>query len=825
MDTKRSFGHWLQQRRKALGLRQSELAERVGVAVSTLKKLETEKRRPSRQLIDLLATQLQLTADEYIAFRDAGRAVITSETTALSPIGIPPTEENQPSYQTNLPAAMTSLIGRETLAQVAVEQLQQPSIRLLTFTGPGGVGKTRLALHVANEMLSIFRHGVWFVPLDTIEDVTLFVPTIARTLGVDDAPLPDITDALIQTIRGKQILLILDNLEHMLPAAPQMVKLLAAAPGLKILATSRVVLHLSGEHEISIPPLEVPDVNAELPIEDLLHVPAVQLFCERARAARQSFTLTYTTAGAVGAICQQLNGLPLAIELAAGHIRYFSPQVLSARLTQRFAVLTEGPSDVHPRHQSLRSTFDWSYELLNPDAQQLFAQLGVFVGGWSFDAVVQVAQLSNQRRVKQELLFSLADRSLIQVHEDAEGSPRFTIFETIREYALERLGNGKDLEQTQRRHADYYLQFAEQFDQTYSNFQEQRQLLRLDVELPNLRAAIRWALDHDEYSIAGTLVTALYHFWLLRGYSSEGRRWSAAVLNKRDALPAIVLSRVLSLAGTLAWHQADFTEAQQRFEEALTLRRLQGEPAPIAAALNNLGLVVMAQGEYAQAETLYAESLALRRSEDNPRGIALVLGNLGLAALVQAELDRARMYIEESLAIKRAIDDREGLIGSLTDLAEVLRLQGQVAQALPLLEESLALSDLVGDRVRIIHTLRTLALVAIHDDQFSEAQRHLREALHFCQECGEPVGTIAVIEGFAEFALATGSTLRAVALCAASNSLRSVFRMPASPLTAETTTRLLSTASCILDADTFASAWNEGHGLTIDQAIALALKP
>jgi predicted ATPase/transcriptional regulator with XRE-family HTH domain len=464
MDATLSFGQWLKQRRRALDLTQAELARRLGCATVTLQKIELDERRPSKELAERLSELLQLPAAERAAFLRVARAELTADRLAEPAVGrqgVAPWQA-QPHPTHNLPLQLTSFVGRELELAGVQQMLLDPAIRLLTLTGPGGTGKTRLALQVATAQLDAFRDGVWFVDLAPISDAGLVVTAIAQTLGVRQSGGQTLLEGLTTALRERQRLLVLDNFEQVLDAATVVSALLGLAPQLTVLVTSRETLHLYGEHEYPVPPLPVPDPHRLPALEAVSQYAAVALFIQRAQAVKPDFQVTNATAPAVAEICERLDGLPLAIELAAARSRHFAPEALLARLASRLRTLTGGARDRPARHQTIRAAIDWSYNLLAPDEQRLFWRLAVFVGGWTLEAAEAVCNREGDLALDMlEGLQSLADKSLLRQEMGSDGEPRFRRLETIREYAREHLEESGEAEELRQRHAAYFLALAE----------------------------------------------------------------------------------------------------------------------------------------------------------------------------------------------------------------------------------------------------------------------------------------------------------------------------------------------------------------------------
>jgi predicted ATPase/DNA-binding CsgD family transcriptional regulator len=650
----------------------------------------------------------------------------------------------------NLPVSPTALIGREQEVQAVCDLLRRSEVRLLTLAGTGGVGKTRLALEAARVLRSDFVGEVYFVPLAPISDPERVMPTIASVVGLREVGDRPLVEQVQDALRGRDVLLLLDNFEQVAAAAAQLTALLASCPQLHLLVTSRAVLHLSGEYEFPVPPLSVPDLT-HLPKQDtLMRIAAVSLFVERARAVHLGFELTEANARATAEICARLDGLPLAIELAAARIKLLPPQALLKRLSRRLAILTGGARDLPARQQTLRNTLQWSYDLLSTEEKCLFRSLSVFVGGCMLEAAASVVQAtsatgsggSDQEMNVLDEAASLMDKSLLQQMEREGEEPRLLMLETVREFGLECLQACGELEQARQAHAFYYLALAEEANGYLFGAEAVGWFERLEREYENLRAALHWALERETeeagsgIEIAVRLGSALWRFWSVRSHLGEGRALLERLLAASERHGASAREKALLALGTLLWHLADYTRIGEIVDEELSLCRQLGDQQGIAHTLIGFAGTLAQQGDYQRARSLAEESLTICRANGDTWRAASSLLILGRLASAQGEPARAQQLMEESQVLYRELGYAGDMAWPLIYLARNAIVQGEHEQARPWLEESQALFREAGNRMGFAHTLSLLGQEALEEGDLGRAYDLLTECHLLNQETG-----------------------------------------------------------------------------------------
>jgi len=635
---------------------------------------------------------------------------------AAAPQPIGPAAPSRPA----LPTPPTPLIGRDRELTDLLNLICAEEAALITLTGPGGTGKSRLALQVALETTDHFSDGVYFVALAPISDPQLVAPTIAHTLGLREAPdSHSIEAALLNYLRDKHVLLLLDNFEQVLEAAPVVADLLQACSRLKIIVTSRAPLRLRGEREWPVATLALPDIKHLPELTQISQYAAVQLFIQRARDVKPDFTVTNENAPAVAEICYRLDGLPLAIELAAARIKLLTPQAMLTRLDHRLPLLTGGARDLPHRQQTLRNTIDWSYDLLDEDGQRLFRRLAVFVGGWTYETAEAVTNADNALGVDMlDELQLLVDNSLL-ISRETNSTLRFNMLGTIHDYAQEKLLECGEADVMARQHAATYLALAEEAEPNLMGPDQVQWLNRLEVERDNLRAALNWCAQADR-DTGLKIAVALYRFWEMHSHIAEGRTWLESYL-ARTPEASVLRGRALNSAGAFCDYQGDYPTARRYFEEALSIFKAQNDQRRVAASLNNLAMATAFQLDFAKARALFEESLTLKRATGDIWPIANALDNLSRASVYQHDYESARRYAAEAVTLFRQVGDRTGTAISLGNVADALMHLGDYAGARAAMAESVTLLSEVGEKDGIADSLERFAMLAVLQSEAARA--------------------------------------------------------------------------------------------------------
>jgi predicted ATPase/DNA-binding CsgD family transcriptional regulator len=651
-----------------------------------------------------------------------------------------------PTSWTPLPRFLATLVGRERDVAALQALLLRPDSPLVTLVGPGGVGKTRLAVRVAEEVAGTFTDGVAFVPLAAVRDPALVLPSIAQALGVREAGDRPLADQLIGLLRDRSLLLVLDNLEQVLPAAPAVAALLAACPRLTVLATSRAPLRVSGERTFDVPPLALPGwaEGDSLPgLADLARTEAVRLFVERAQAARSDFALTDANAAAVAEICQRLDGLPLAIELAAARVGALPPAALLTRMEKRLPLLTEGPRDAPQRLRTMRDAVGWSHDLLDEHGQALFRRLAVFVGGFTLEAAEHVAAISPPERSDSPSVLNgvatLVDVSLLRLQESGGAGARYSMLETVREFGLELLAGSGEEEVVRRHHALWFLTLAEATRPELLGPEQRQQSERLEQDLPNLRAALHWLAERGEAELSLRLANALFLIWFLRGHLREGTAWIESTLARATNAPLDMQCWALFATGLLTWARGEFAEAEVIANRARALAQAHGLVFGEATSLYLLFLATEMQGRRDDAVMFGEQAVARLREAGDRTWLAYALGDIGMRLMEEGDRERGAAWIEEGLALHRQLGNKQGLGNKLADLGRVSHEAGDVPAAARHYAESIQWLWEGGDTWYLAGPLEGLAMIALDAGGADQSARLLGAAASVRERSGSTI--------------------------------------------------------------------------------------
>jgi predicted ATPase/DNA-binding XRE family transcriptional regulator len=771
-----SFGVRLRRLREVAGLTQEELASRAGLTAKAISALERgERKRPYPHTVRSLADALELPEEVRASLVASVRKKDAQGSAA--PVSSP---------ELAVPEPPTPLVGRERELSEIDAFLRDRGVRLLTLTGTGGVGKTRLALQAAREVAELFPDGVVFVALAPLGDPDLVLPTVAQALGLREAGTQTPREALRVFLKEKRFLLVLDNLEHLLSAAPEVADLIEVCPDLRVLATSRAPLRVRGEQEYPVEPLSLPASTLSPEPGEVLDSPSGRLFAERARAASPTFELSPANAAAVASICWRLDGLPLALELAAAKVRFLDPATLLSRLDR--ALSAGWARDLPERQRTMRAALDWSYDLLDGPQRTLFARLSAFAGGFTLEAAEAVG--AGGEVLPDDVLYlleGLVEQSLVTAGPDADGGGvRYGMLEPVRQYALERLEESSEAQEVRRRHAGYYLALAERGGPELRGRDQAIWLGRLETELDNLRAALSWSVENGRGQEIARTAWASWTFWWLSGHISEGRRWAEEALAREPEMPDAARATLLFVAATLGQALGDFEAARAMNDESMQIYRLLGDDMGYYYASGTAGLIAVGQERYDEGLSLMEESGERRLEMGDRWPAAAMFGFSASVAFGMGDRERARRLAERSLSLGREIGAREAVSVALPTLASIARADGDHERARRLFGEGLLFSAEVGDGTNVAFYLEGLATLAASEDRPERAAR---------------------LWGAAE------AILEQIEVIAYPHATDRSFN-----------DRQLAAAREDIDERTWAEAWAEGRAMTTEEAVAYALE-
>lgn len=873
-----SFGTWVKHRRKALDITQQELAQKVGCSLSAIFKIESNERRPSRQIAELLAKHLEIPPDQSTIFLKVARREKTVDLLdALSPLPAAPlfevdngTSQARPASvssapKSDLPVSLMPMIGREHELDTLLRQLNDPHCRLLTLTGQGGVGKTRLALEIAGRMQAEFSDGVYFVELAGVSSPDFIVFAIANKLGLSSSGLTGPKEQLSNFLHDKQILLVLDNLEHLQKGVGLLAEILERTEKIKLLTTSREPLNLRAEWVFGVQGLPLPGDSKTTEMESSS---AVKFFLRCAKQARVDFKLEDEERSSVVRICQLVDGLPLGIELAAAWVRVLSCAEIVREIERSINFLSTSVQDVPERHRSMQAVFAHSWELLSLDERNVFMKLSIFRGGFTRQAASQVAGATLP------LLSALVDKSLLY----RAGAERFDLHDMLRQFASEQLVAGGAFEDTCDQHLKYFLAFVEKTEAKLHGSEQLHWLGRLEADLDNLRAALEWSLRPEEEPGNKTpvykeqiirdslrLSGMLFLFWKRRDHWSEGRKWLQRSLAQAKCLPVSVdyiralnaavllaveqadtrsayqlgkenlsLSRelgdlqsqasALTSLGLAFWKQKDFGSARACCEEGLALFRELGNLFSVADSLHYLGHITINQNDYDAAQTYLQESLNLCRDLQNHIGETEALGDLGLLAYLRNDYPAAYKHLEESLTGFREIGSVPGIESALNRLGDLARYQGDYDQAGKLYSESLALYRSMNDMDEIPSLLHNLGYVAQHHGDNAQALALFKEGLDIQVKMGNEAGIAECLVGIAGVLVALGQPEEAASLFGAAEALFETLGLVLWPANRLEYDRNLSALRESVGEIALETAWAAGRNMSVEQALLQATK-
>lgn len=792
-----SLAEVLRYFRSAAHLSQEALAERSGLSTRTVSDIETGSARTPRLVtVMLLAEALGLSPEDRSHLQNAAR----------KPADRPTESPGPPATALQAPA----LVGREAdLARISA-LLSRNDARLVTLIGPAGVGKTSLAIRAAVERANAFEHAVVFVELAPIHEPSNVPAAVARALGITDSAETTAGEAVPTFLRGRNLLLVLDNLEHLTPAARWIGSLIAACPRLVVLATSREPLHLHAERVFAVRPLE--------------KAAAVSLFVQRAQMVTPDFELTSTNAVAVDTIVEHLEGLPLAIELAAPRLSLLPAKALAARLERRLPLLGDASVDRPQRQQTMHGAIAWSYDLLSEDERRVFRSLSMLHGGGTLAAATAVVGDEDGERSILFRLAPLVDKNMLLLVEDPDAEPRVSMLEMLREYAHERLVESEELADAQRRHAAYVFEFAQGAQRELSGGAQAQWLARFELEHENIRAALQWLARSAETTVVGfQLIAVVWRFWWLRGYLNEGLAWVRRFLDLRTSavgsVPDLLYAKVLRAQVVLLSALGSFDEALAPCEHAIELQRAIGDDAGLGASLTSLGIILQFRGEFDRAEEVHNESFAIRRRIGEELGVANSLSNLASIAFSKNDMPRTAELGSESVAIYRRLGHESGLAHALMKIGLVAAAEHNYAGAEELFNECLRVQRAAGDTTSVPYSLVNLGAVAHKRGNYQLAIDRYREALDLLESMPNKATLAKTLEDIAAAIAAAGDASRGARLLGAADTLRRAISLAVFPSERSDYDEAVANVRATLGDDAFEVQWRIGASSSLERAV------
>jgi predicted ATPase/DNA-binding XRE family transcriptional regulator len=810
VDTDLTFGEWLRRRRGGFGLTQAELARRLGCAPITLRKIEAEERRPSPELTQRMANALRVPAEQRDAFMRFARGELLAGEELDGAV-----QPAQAASGPHLPNPPYDIIGRDDILKQVRDALTTGTsrTRILTLIGPPGVGKTRLALEAAHQLRPAFADGAAFIELAPLSDARLVAGAVAQALEIAEGKGASIQQTVIAHLRNRRLLLVLDNFEHVLDAAPFVAQIAAECDGVSCLVTSRERLRLRAEHLLIVPTLELPHTQAAA---DVQRATAARLFAARASAVNPDFVIDHANAAAVAEVCRRLDGLPLAIELIAARAETLSPGDIVRQLEPRLPALVDGPRDLPARQQTLRNAIRWSFDRLTPGEQRVFAHLGVFAGGFTPDAAQAV--LGDDAPVETALA-ALDAASLTQRQDAHSVSLRYALLETIREFALEELVAHDEVETARARHAEYFVRLAEATRGKLGSAQQGAWYARLSADLDNIRAALRWAHEHGRYEAMLEIGSRLYHFWWQRGLVSEGLSWLEMALPHRDGAPMDLQADGLVNAGVLAYQLDDYAKAQAYLLAGLEMARQADHKRLIRGALANLGTLMLTQGEFDRVEPYLTEAIAVSRADNDEAYARFTLTVLGDQRYRQGQFAGAHDAYAQALAINQACNDEEGMADSLWGLARTERGLGEYEHAELHCAEASALYRKLDHEQGEGWVINVRADIARDTGHLDEAPALYREALHIRLKHEDKQGCARVLDEAAQVLMRQHRTAVAVQVMSAADKARAELGGRMTSYECEQRDRALGSCRAALGERDCEAAWVAGRDLSLQQAV------